>query len=223
MDPIQYIALAMGAAWASGVNLYATIAVLGLMGVTGNADLPPELDVVQNPLVIGVAMIMYVVEFFADKVPGVDSAWDTIHTFIRIPAGAALAAGAVGDVNAGVEFAAMLAGGTMAATTHATKAGSRLMINTSPEPVTNWTASIAEDIAAIAAIWAAINYPWAMAAFLILFIAAMIFLLPRLLRAVRALFRRIGQLFSGKKPEPEPTFEQASDPGPDAITIKPRE
>ncbi len=221
MEPIQYIALAMGAAWASGVNLYATIAVLGLMGATGNATLPPELEVVQNPLVIGVAMIMYVVEFVADKVPGVDSAWDTVHTFIRIPAGAALAAGAVGDVSAGVELAAILAGGTMAATTHATKAGSRLMINTSPEPVSNWTASLAEDFAAIAAVWAAINYPWAMAAFLILFIVAMVFLLPRLFRAIKALFRRIGQLFSGKKPEPTPAAQ--TQPGPDAISLRPPE
>src|SRR6056300_1021764 len=99
--------------------------MLGWMGATGNIELPPELELVENPLVIFVASAMYVVEFIADKVPGVDSTWDTIHTFIRIPAGAALAAGAVGDVNEAVQFAAMLAGGGMAATTHATKAGTR--------------------------------------------------------------------------------------------------
>ncbi|MDX1581104.1 MAG: DUF4126 domain-containing protein, partial [Alphaproteobacteria bacterium] len=204
MDPIQIIALSMGAAWASGINLYATVLVLGLMGTTGNMELPPGLEIVTHPLVIAAAGVMYVIEFFADKVPGVDSGWDTIHTFIRIPAGAALAAGAVGDVGPAVEFAAILAGGSMAATTHATKAGSRLLINTSPEPVTNWTASIGEDIAAIAAVWAALNYPWLMVAFLVLFIILMIWLLPKLWRLIKALFRRIGRLFGGgQEPEPE--------------------
>ena len=202
MDPIQYIALSMGAAWASGVNLYATIAMLGWMGATGNIDLPPELELVENPLVIFVASAMYVVEFIADKIPGVDSTWDTIHTFIRIPAGAALAAGAVGDVNEAVQFAAMLAGGGMAATTHATKAGTRLMINTSPEPFTNWGASLAEDVAAITLLWTALNHPWIAVGVLVVFILLMIWLLPKLWRLIKALFSRIGRLFSGK-PAPE--------------------
>ena len=202
MDPIQYIALSMGAAWASGVNLYATVAMLGWMGATGNIELPPELELVENPLVIFVASAMYVVEFIADKVPGVDSTWDTIHTFIRIPAGAALAAGAVGDVNEAVQFAAMLAGGGMAATTHATKAGTRLMINTSPEPFTNWGASIAEDVAAITLLWTALNHPWIAVGVLVVFILLMIWLLPKLWRLIKALFARIGRLFSGK-PSPE--------------------
>jgi hypothetical protein len=202
MDPIQYIALSMGAAWASGVNLYATIAMLGWMGATGNIDLPPELELVENPIVIFVASAMYVVEFIADKIPGVDSTWDTIHTFIRIPAGAALAAGAVGDVNEAVQFAAMLAGGGMAATTHATKAGARLMINTSPEPFTNWGASLAEDVAAITLLWTALNHPWIAVGVLVVFILLMIWLLPKLWRLIKALFARIGRLFSGK-PAPE--------------------
>jgi hypothetical protein len=202
MDPIQYIALSMGAAWASGVNLYATIAMLGWMGATGNIDLPPELELVENPIVIFVASAMYVVEFIADKIPGVDSTWDTIHTFIRIPAGAALAAGAVGDVNEAVQFAAMLAGGGMAATTHATKAGTRLMINTSPEPFTNWGASLAEDVAAITLLWTALNHPWIAVGVLVVFILLMIWLLPKLWRLIKALFARIGRLFSGK-PAPE--------------------
>jgi hypothetical protein len=198
MEPIQIIALSMGAAWASGINLYATVAMLGWMGSTGNIDLPPGLEVVENPMVIFVASAMYVVEFFADKIPGVDSAWDTIHTFIRIPAGAALAAGAVGDVSPAMEFAAVLAGGGLAATTHATKAGSRLMINASPEPFTNWGASIAEDAAAIALLWTALYYPWLAVAILVVFVAVAIWLLPKLWRLIRALFSRIGRMFGGK-------------------------
>lgn len=202
MDPIQIIALSMGAAWASGINLYATVAMLGWMSATGNIELPPGLEVLENPLVIFVASAMYVVEFVADKIPGFDSAWDTIHTFIRIPAGAALAAGAVGDVGPAMEFAALLAGGGLAAATHATKAGTRLVINTSPEPFTNWGASLAEDVAVITLLWVALNHPWAAVAFLTVFVLIMIWLLPRLWRLIKALFARIGRLFTGK---PAPT------------------
>jgi hypothetical protein len=205
MDPIQIIALSMGAAWASGVNLYATVAMLGWMSATGNIELPPGLEVVENPVVMFIATGMYVVEFFADKIPGVDSAWDTVHTFIRIPAGAALAAGALGDVSPAMEFAAILAGGGLAATTHATKAGTRLLINTSPEPFTNWGASIAEDAAAIALVWTALNHPYLAVGFLVLFIALTIWLLPKLWRLIKALFARIGRLFSGKPAPVEPS------------------
>jgi len=110
MGVVETIALTMGVAWASGINLYATIATLGLLGATGNIDLPPDLEILMDPLVIGAAGFMYFVEFIADKTPGVDSGWDTIHTFIRIPAGAILAAGAVGDVGAGAELAAIIGG-----------------------------------------------------------------------------------------------------------------
>ena len=208
MDPIQIIALSMGAAWASGINLYATVAMLGWMSSTGNIDLPPGLEVVENPMVIFVASAMYVVEFFADKIPGVDSAWDTVHTFIRIPAGAALAAGAVGDVTPAMQFAAVLAGGGLAATTHVTKAGSRLMINASPEPFTNWGASIAEDAAAIALLWTALYHPWLALAILVLFVAVAIWLLPKLWRLIKALFSRIGRMFGGKT-APEATVSSA--------------
>ena len=143
-ETIKAIALMLGAAWAAGINLYAAVLVLGLLGNAGYAELPPALQVLQDPLVIGVAGIMYFIEFFADKTPGVDSGWDAIHTFIRIPAGAVLAAGAAQafEVNQALELAAALVGGGVAATSHFTKAGSRLMINTSPEPVTNWAASL---------------------------------------------------------------------------------
>ena len=134
---LQTLTLTAGTAWASGINLYATIASLGLAGATGYIDLPPGLAVVQDPIVILVAGAMYCVEFLADKIPGVDTAWDAIHTFIRIPAGALLAAGAVGEVTPALSVAAALAGGSLTAATHATKAGSRALINTSPEPFSN--------------------------------------------------------------------------------------
>ena len=199
MGVVETIALTMGVAWASGINLYATIATLGLLGATGNIDLPPDLEILMDPLVIGAAGFMCFVEFFVDKTPGVDSGWDTIHTFIRIPAGAILAAGAIGDVGAGAELAAVIAGGTLAGATHFTKAGARLAINTSPEPVTNWTASVLEDVAVIAGLWTALHYPAVFLALLAVFVLLMIWLLPKIWRALRAVYSRIQGVF-GKTP-----------------------
>ena len=125
---IQTIALTMGVAWASGINLYAAILVLGIMGSTGNIALPPDLMILTDPLIISGAGVMYVIEFFADKIPGVDNGWDTVQTFIRIPLGALLAAAAVGDANPSVTIATALFGGGLAASTHATKAGTRVLI-----------------------------------------------------------------------------------------------
>ena len=171
MDTIQVISLTLGAAWASGINLYAAILVLGYFGATGQINLPPELEILKDPLVMGAAGLMYFVEFFADKTPGVDTAWDAIHTFIRIPAGALLAAGAVSGLNVdpSLELAAALVGGTLAAGSHFTKAGTRVLINTSPEPFSNWTASVTEDVLVVAGLWTALNYPWAFVIFLVLF------------------------------------------------------
>ncbi len=198
MDPIQTIALAMGVAWASGINLYAAIFMLGYLGMTGNITLPPDLQVLSDPLVLGAAGLMYCVEFFADKTPGVDTGWDAIHTFIRIPAGAILAAGAVGDVSQAGQLAAALVGGTLTTATHATKAGSRMLINTSPEPVSNWTASVGEDVAVIGGLWAALHYPWLFIALLIVFILVMIWLLPKIWRGLGKVFGFIVGWFRGK-------------------------
>lgn len=192
MDLTQIIALTMGVAWASGINLYAAVLMLGLMGATGHIILPPGLEPLTNPIVIGAAGFMYCVEFFADKVPGVDNSWDALHSFVRIPAGAVLAAGAVGPVSIEAQIAAALVGGSLAAATHATKAGGRLLINTSPEPVTNWTVSICEDVAVIAGLWAALNYPWVFLGLLALFILVMIWLLPKIWRGVVSIFRTLG-------------------------------
>ncbi len=194
MDPIDTIALVLGVAWASGLNLYAAILVLGVLNSGGAMNLPPELQILSHPLVLAAAALMYAVEFFADKTPGVDTAWDAVHTFVRIPAGAVLAAAAAGEVGAAWEFAALLVGGTLAATTHATKAGSRVMINTSPEPVSNWMASLGEDALVIAGLWTALEHPWVFLALLGLFVLLVAWLLPRVWRGVRALGRRIAAI-----------------------------
>ena len=197
MDTIHIIALTLGAAWASGINLYAAILTLGILGAGGYTQLPESLQVLQDPIVIGAAGLMYFVEFFADKTPGVDTGWDTIHTFIRIPAGAILAAGAAQglEINQAAELTAAILGGSLAATSHFTKAGSRVLINASPEPFSNWTASIAEDLAVIGGLWAALNHPWLFVIALSLFIVMTILLLPKIWRAIKALMRKIGNLF----------------------------
>ncbi|MEW8509668.1 MAG: DUF4126 domain-containing protein [Candidatus Thiodiazotropha sp.] len=218
METIDTLALTLGAGWAAGINLYAAVLVLGYLGMTGHVTLPPGLEVLSDPLVMAIAGIMYFIEFFADKTPGVDSGWDALHTFVRIPAGALLAAGAASgfEVNQAAELAAALVGGTMAAGSHFTKAGTRLMINTSPEPVTNWTASIAEDLAVIAGLWAALNHPVAFILLLALFIAMVIWLLPKIWRALKSLFRRIGALFA-KEPPPRASPLWSKSEHPDVL------
>ncbi|MGB0632559.1 MAG: DUF4126 domain-containing protein [Alphaproteobacteria bacterium] len=203
MDVTALIALSMGAAWASGLNLYAACAVLGIMGATGSVDLPAGLETLQNPWVIAAAGAMYVVEFFADKIPGIDSAWDTIHSFIRIPAGAVLAATVFQDMGTMEMLAAGAGGGVLTAATYTIKAGSRLLINTSPEPVTNWTASVAEDVAVVGGLWLALSHPAVFVGALVLFILLAIWLIPKLWHAIRALFARIARLF-GKETESPP-------------------
>ncbi len=200
----------MGVAWASGINLYAAILMLGLMGATGNLALPPELQLLTDPMVLVAAGFMYFVEFFADKVPGVDSGWDGLSTFIRIPAGAILAAGAIGDVGPAAQLAAGIAGGTLTAGTHATKAGSRVLINTSPEPVSNWFASVGEDVAVILGLWTALYHPVLFIVLLILFILFMIWALPKLWRGIRKVFGFIGR----KLGNPASTGQQDRIPPP---------
>jgi len=204
LDPIiQTIALTMGVGWASGINLYAAILVLGLMGSTGNIILPPNLMVLTDPLIIVAAGVMYIVEFFADKIPGVDNGWDTVHTFIRIPLGALLAAAAVGEVDPPAAIAAALLGGSMAASTHAAKAGTRVLINASPEPFTNWFTSLGEDVAVIAGLWTALHYPMLFVIFLIFFILLLIWFLPKIWRGVNKIFTMLGNLFRPKQEIPQ--------------------
>ena len=203
MDITALIALSMGAAWASGLNLYATCAMLGIMGATGSIDLPTGLETLENPWVIAAAGAMYMVEFFADKIPGVDSAWDTIHSFIRVPAGAVLAATVFADASTAEMLAAGAGGGVLTAATHTIKAGSRLLINTSPEPFSNWTASVSADVAVFGGLWLALSHPAVFIGVLMVFILLAIWLLPKLWRAIRMLFSKIARLF-GKETETPP-------------------
>lgn len=200
MDLAQVIALSMGVAWASGINMYAAIAMLGILGATGHMVLPPGLEPLADPLVIIAASFMYCVEFFADKVPGVDTGWDAIHTFIRIPAGAVLASQAVGDVSAPLALAAGLVGGTLAAGSHATKAGTRALINTSPEPVTNWSASLAEDAMVIGGLWTALHHPLVFLALLVVFVLVAAWLLPRIWRGLKRVFAFLARRVRGAPP-----------------------
>ncbi|NOQ16339.1 MAG: DUF4126 family protein [Methyloprofundus sp.] len=197
---IQLIALSMGVAWASGINLYATILTLGIAGATGNIDLPQGLQMLSDPMVIGAAGLMYCVEFFADKIPGVDTGWDIIHTFVRVPAGVLLAAGSVGDLSTAASVTAGILGGGMALGSHSVKAGSRALINTSPEPFSNWTASILEDIAVFSGLWMALNQPLLFLALLIIFILLMIWLLPKLWRGIKSVFATLRRYLQKIKP-----------------------
>lgn len=204
MDQLQevtrIIALTMGVAWASGINLYAAVLVLGVLGASGNMTLPPGLELLANPLVLTAAGLMYVIEFFADKIPGVDTGWDVLSTFVRIPAGALLAANAVGDVDPAVSLAAGLLGGLVSAGTHASKAGARVLINASPEPFSNTIASLTEDAAVFAGMWLAIRHP---VLFLVLFIAFVILLawaLPRLWRGVKTVYAKVRTFFGYRAP-----------------------
>lgn len=220
MEAIDAIALSMGVAWASGINLYAAVFVLGFLHHTGHTTLPPDLVFLSDPLVLTAAAFMYCVEFFADKTPGVDTGWDALHTFIRIPAGAVLAAGALGEISPAAQLAALLIGGGLTASVHATKAGSRVLINTSPEPFSNWATSIGEDVAVIGGLWVALNHPWLFLVALAAFILLMVWLLPKLWRGIRGLIRRIAGWFQGgggrSPPSRPPAVEDRSrgDDGP---------
>lgn len=188
---LQTIALASLLAWASGIRLYLVVFAIGLAGHLGAFSLPPGLEILAHPYVIGTAGFLLAVEFLADKFPVFDSAWDAIHTFIRIPAGALLAAGATGDSLTALTVAAGLLGGTLTAGTHLTKAGSRAMINASPEPLSNWVASFTEDAVVLAGIWLAVQYPLLFLGLLVVFIATMLWLLPKLWRLARGAFRAL--------------------------------
>ena len=191
MEISALMTLALGAAWASGLNLYAAAAVLGILGATGQMTLPPDMQILIHPAMIGAAVVMYSIEFVTDKLPGIDSTWDAIHSFIRIPAGAVLAAAAMGDVGFAAQAAAFLLGGGVAAASHAVKAGTRVMINTAPEPFSNWGASVAEDGLVIGGLSLAVFYP---IGFLVLFAGFVLFavwILPKIVRGVKGLWNRL--------------------------------
>lgn len=189
MDAISNIALATGLSWASGLRLYATVFVVGLLAKYGYVPLPDSLSILQHPVVIGVSGVLLVVEFLADKFPLVDSVWDSIHTFIRIPAGALLAMGAINSSDPLTATLVALLGGTLAGATHFTKAGSRALINTSPEPVSNVAASFGEEGVLLFGGWLALAHPAMFLVFIVLFILVLIWLIPKLWRGIQRVFR----------------------------------
>ncbi len=187
---LQAVALAALLAWASGLRLYLVVFALGVSARLGYLDLPPGLAMLSHPYVIGAAGVLVAVEFLADKVPGLDSAWDAVHTFVRIPAGALLAAGVAGDDLTALTVATGLLGGTITAGTHFAKAGGRAVINTSPEPVSNWLASFTEDAIVLGGIWVALNHPAVFLASVAIFVAFCAWFVVAFSRFVRDRLRR---------------------------------
>ena len=201
MDQLTNIALALALAWASGIRLYAVLFLVGLVGHFHWFDwaAPKNLELLSHPLVIGTTGFLLFIEFFADKIPGIDTIWDAIHTFIRIPGGALLAAGVIGAADGPAwALVAGLLGGTITAGTHFMKAGGRAAINTSPEPVSNWTASFTEDALVLGGLWLAVQHPIAFIVLLVLFVLLTIWLLPKLYRFIRAIFTRLARLFANE-------------------------
>lgn len=194
MDTVQSVALAAGLAWGSGLRLYAVLFAAGLLGRLGYLDLPQALQVLQHPWVLGASGVMLAIEFLADKIPLVDSLWDAAHSFIRIPAGAVLAAAALGEHDPALAVVAAILGGTIAAGTHAAKAGARALINTSPEPFSNITTSFGEEVLLAGGLYAAFTQPLLFLAFLLVFLIFIVWLLPRLWRGVRLLVQRLRAL-----------------------------
>jgi hypothetical protein len=196
MDFISTLAIGMGASWVSGVNLYAAVATLGMLSRFANLKLPGELEVLTNWWVIGVALALFIVEFVADKIPVVDSIWDVIHTFIRVPAGAVLAATAFGDFDRSVQVIAFLLGGGLALSSHGTKAAVRAIVNTSPEPVSNIVISLLEDVLVVVAILLAVFLPVLVFFVIGAGLAVSMWVLPRVIKFFRRVGRTIRGLFS---------------------------
>lgn len=197
MDILQSIALATGMAWASGMRLYAVVFSAGMLGRFGLLTLPESLRVLENPWLIGLSGLLLVVELLADKIQLVDSIWDSVHTFIRIPAGAVLAALALGDHDPAIMVAAGLLGGSLTAGVHALKAGSRALINTSPEPFSNVAASLGEDLLSFSGFALAVFFPILFLLGLTVFVILLVWLLPKVLRGIRLV---LGRLFGRASP-----------------------
>ena len=212
MDTIQALSLAMGTAWTSGINLYATVAALGIASQAQLIQLPPDLQVLGHPAVIAIACLMYVIEFFADKVPYVDSGWDVLHTFIRVPAGAILAARSLGDMNPALELAALLAGGSIALAAHGVKATTRLAINASPEPFSNWAASVTEDVAVLGSVWLMFNHPIVMLILVATFVALCVWLTPKIFRLAKRGFVALRNKVRGVKTDQSATTGSSPQP-----------
>lgn len=192
------LSLALGSAWTSGINLYATVTVLGLLQHFGATKLPGGLEVLDNWWIIGIAGFLYLVEFVADKVPYVDSVWDVIHTFIRVPAGAIVAYAATNEMDSSAHVIAALLGGGLAFSSHGTKAALRATANLSPEPVSNWALSFIEDGIAIIGSFLAVFAPAVIVFVLIVFLIIFFWLAPKFVRALRRMTSATRSLFAGR-------------------------
>jgi Domain of unknown function (DUF4126) len=191
MNPVETLGLALGAGFSSGLNLYATIATLGLLERFHIVHLPASLQVLAHPWVIGIAVALYVIEFFADKIPYVDTVWDTIHTLIRPPAAAVLAYASAGAAPAEWRWGAALLAGGVALTSHGTKASTRAAANTIPEPFSNWTLSLGEDVLAVWLSWMAAAHPRATIVIVVVLVILAGFLLFHLFRFLRRAVQRL--------------------------------
>jgi Domain of unknown function (DUF4126) len=191
MNPIETLGLALGAGFSSGLNLYATVATLGLLQRFGVLQLSPHLQVLAHPWVLGIAIGLYLLEFFADKIPYFDTVWDLIHTFIRPPAAALLAYSAAGGAPAAWRWGAALLAGGVALTSHGTKASARAAVNASPEPFSNWILSFGEDVLAVWLTWMATAHPYATTIIVVVLVALSVFLLYHLFRFARRALQRL--------------------------------
>lgn len=198
MEWFSTLSLALGTAWTSGINLYATVSVLGLLQRFGGVKLPGGLDVLDNWWIIGIAGGLYLIEFVADKIPYVDSVWDVIHTFIRVPAGVVVAYAATSDLDPSIYIPAALIGGGLAFSSHGTKAAARAAANLSPEPISNWVLSIVEDIIAFAGTLLAVFAPLIIFIVLIVFTIFFVWFFPKVYRAIKRIFAAIGAFFRGE-------------------------
>ena len=211
LDTWQLIALAAALGWASGIRLYAVLFIVGALGYLDWFDLPAHLRVLVHPLVLAASGFMLFVEFFVDKIPGMDTLWDLAHTLVRIPAGAALAASVFGDSPPAWTLAAAIVGGTLAAGSHFTKAGARMAINTSPEPFSNWMASFGEDLLVGVLIYLALAHPIVSLVVLGLLLGLTVWLLPKLWRFLRGFVERLLRWF-GRPASPDgPESQRPSD------------
>lgn len=198
MEWLSTLSLALGSAWTSGINLYATVSMLGLLQKFAGIKLPGGLEALDNWWIIGVAGGLYIVEFVADKIPYVDSVWDVVHTFIRVPAGVIVAYAATSQLDPTITISAALLGGGLAFASHGTKAAARVTANLSPEPISNWTLSIVEDIIAFVGTFLAVFAPMLIAIFLGLFVVFFIWFLPKIVRRLLRMFRAVSAYLSGK-------------------------
>ncbi len=198
MEWFSTLSLALGSAWTSGINLYATVTILGLLQKFGATKLPGGLDSLDNWWIIGIAGGLYIIEFFADKFPYVDSVWDVVHTFIRVPAGAVVAYAATNQLDSSVYIPAALIGGGLALASHGTKAAARVGANLSPEPISNWALSFFEDGLVIVGVILAVFAPIAIAIVLVFFVMFFFWFLPKVFRSFRRMFRAVGAYFRGE-------------------------